>query len=160
MGSFSQRLILFFLAVYLELGHSGSEGSNPDVLPPSNTLQLLLGDPKAFPGQMSCIIHPECSGSIPPISWSYRQASDTQNTSVHSFSHRQPLESPPAGRWRECMFLHSLHQEATSILLYGAAVPAAGDLGERRLPRHKGVESSNYIYMCYFRNVQYEHERV
>lgn len=46
---------------------SRGEGS-PDILLPSHILQLPLGEPNLFPGQMSDEIHPACSGSAPGVS--------------------------------------------------------------------------------------------
>jgi len=44
---------------------------NPDIPLPSNTLQLLLGDPNVFPGQKEYKIPPVSSGCAPgpPPSW-------------------------------------------------------------------------------------------
>ncbi len=48
-----------------------AEEGSPGVLLLSNVFQLLLGDPKTFPGQMRYIIPPACSGSTQgyPTSW-------------------------------------------------------------------------------------------
>jgi len=40
---------------------------NPDIPLPSDTLQLLLGDPEAFPGQKGYIIPPVSPGSAPGL---------------------------------------------------------------------------------------------
>ena len=75
-------------SIFVRLSGAGLRGQQakqgiPDIPLPSNTLQLLLGDPKTFPGQMRYIIPPVCSGSTlrPPASWTcpvniQREASD------------------------------------------------------------------------------------
>jgi len=49
----------------------GVQEANPDIPLPSNTLQLLMGHPKAFLGQKGYIILPASSGAAlgPPPTW-------------------------------------------------------------------------------------------
>ncbi|MEQ2172094.1 hypothetical protein GOODEAATRI_017494 [Goodea atripinnis] len=54
LNNFSQNLS--------ELGHQVQEGT-PDISLPSNSLQLILGDPKAFPCRRGYIVPPVSSGS-------------------------------------------------------------------------------------------------
>jgi len=51
--------------MYVRRGGSRLSRPPTDFLLPSNTLQLLLGDPKAIPGQIRYIIPPAGSGSAP-----------------------------------------------------------------------------------------------
>lgn len=50
---------------YLWSGRGGSRLSIPDILLPSSTFQLLLGDPKVFPGQVGYLVPPASSRSVP-----------------------------------------------------------------------------------------------
>lgn len=65
-------------ASYLELGHSGSRfGINPDVQLPNTIFQLLLQNPKAFPGQIryrpaTTVTLPGCLNIIVDMVWHYR----------------------------------------------------------------------------------------
>jgi len=63
-------LDLFVPSNFSRLSGARSRGqqakqSTPDVPLSSNSFQLLLGDPKVFPGQMRYAIPPACSGSTP-----------------------------------------------------------------------------------------------
>lgn len=50
-------------SAYPRTGCDGSLSGVPDLALPSNTFQLFLGDPKAFPHQMGCIISSPSCGS-------------------------------------------------------------------------------------------------
>ncbi len=64
---------IFFRSSGAGLWWQQAQQSSPDVPLPSNTFQLLWGDPEAFPGQMRYVIPPACSGSTPGslASWMY-----------------------------------------------------------------------------------------
>ncbi|XP_054874822.1 protein-cysteine N-palmitoyltransferase HHAT isoform X2 [Amphiprion ocellaris] len=95
----------------------------PDVPPPSNTFQLFLGDPEAFPGQMRYIIPPAGSGSTlgSPPWWTCLenlQRKSLQTTSTGSFRREGavPLLRAPSG----CLSFSPYHptEEAHFSCLY------------------------------------------
>ncbi len=68
--------ISLYLSILFHLSGAGSRWQQdkegvPDVRLPSKVFQLLQADPEAFPGQVSYIIPPACSGSAlgSPTSW-------------------------------------------------------------------------------------------
>lgn len=58
-------------SIRLSSAASSNYARSPDVFPVSTSLQPLLGDPEASPGQMGYVIPAACSGSAPgsPIRW-------------------------------------------------------------------------------------------
>jgi len=69
INSFKVLIILRASSIHHLPQNQQVQEGNPDI--PSDTLQLLLGDPVVFPGQMGYKIHPVSSGfaSGPPPSW-------------------------------------------------------------------------------------------
>lgn len=93
----------------------------------SNMFQLLLGDPKAFPGQMRSIIRPVSSGSSPSRLYPenlQREApwrlpnQDAQTTSAVSFNikEQQLFHAEPSHHPEESLYTCMLHFSSNSQL--------------------------------------------
>jgi len=99
---------LFFRLSEVRSWNQQVQERNPDVPLPSNTLQLLLRDPEAFPGQTRYIISPKCSGSAPEL-----------------FHLRQGLISNPEREHSTFFWLRTMASDLEELILISAASRSA-----------------------------------